>query len=116
MGIIRTSGSRQDLTVEGAGTVYINRQYYMGFFNKALSGGVDDTHNILLNNYFIIMRSLEMIVATSVFAMFHMANYLFIRYLARNKQHQCYHNNLNSNNWNDNKAHSNNMITKRFTT
>ena len=39
-----SGGSRQDLTVEGAGAVYINRRYYLEFLNECL---VADGNNIL---------------------------------------------------------------------
>ena len=61
IGIICTSRSRQYLTGEGTGAVYMNPQYYTGLLNMALSGAVDDTHNILLNNLFTVMSSLEMV-------------------------------------------------------
>ena len=87
MSILRTSGSRQDLTVEGAGAVYMNRPYYMGYLNMALSGGDENAQNILLNNLFIVMSLLEMVAATCVLAIFYSSICLPMQFLA-GKTHQ----------------------------
>ena len=51
----RSSGSRQDLSVKGAGAVYINRPYWIELLEKRLRTPVD---NILQENIFIIISSL----------------------------------------------------------
>ena len=54
----RTTGSRQDLTVEGAGALYMNRKLYVEFLDQALTA-IND--NILHKNLFIVLTSLEII-------------------------------------------------------
>ena len=48
----RTSGSRQDLAVQGAAAIYWNRKYYVEFLNQRLQANGD---NILQNNLFIVL-------------------------------------------------------------
>ena len=65
----RTSGSRQDLAVEGAAAVYWNRKYYVEFLNERLAA---DGDNILQNNLFIVLSCMEMISMSRIFAIFHL--------------------------------------------
>ena len=85
MGIQRASGSRQDLTVEGSGAVYFNRQYFLEFLTYTLSTG--EHNNILTNNLYVVLRSSEMIGLTRVYSIFHLAFCLPMRFLA-GKTHQ----------------------------
>ena len=77
----RTSGSRQDLAVEGAAAVYWNRKYYVEFPDERLSA---DGDNILQENLFIVLSSMEMIAMTRVYAIFHLGISLPMRWLAGN--------------------------------
>ena len=66
----RSSGSRQDLTVEGAGAVYMNRTYYVDFLDECITA---NSNNILQKNLFIILTSSQMIAMSRVYAIFHVA-------------------------------------------
>ena len=77
----RTSGSRQDLAVEGAAAVYWNRRYYVPFLNEALKSHKD---NILQNNLFTVLTSMEMIALSRVFAILHFSICMPMRFLAGN--------------------------------
>ena len=72
-------GSRQDLTVEGAGAVYMNRRYYLEFLNECL---VADGNNILQKNLWIVLSCKEMIAMTRVYAIFYVGICLPMRFLA----------------------------------
>ena len=63
--VLRATGSRQDMAVEGAACVYWNQNYYVKFLNECLKSHCD---NILQNNLFIILTSMEMIAQFCVFA------------------------------------------------
>lgn len=54
--VSRTSGSLQDLAVEGAAAVYWNRKYYVEFLDEALKATVKG--NILQENLFTVLTSL----------------------------------------------------------
>ena len=56
--VARTSGSRQDLEVEGAAAVYWNLKYYVDFLDEILNVARD---NILQENIFIVLTSVDMI-------------------------------------------------------
>ena len=75
----RGLGSQQDFTVDGAGAVYMNRQYYMDFLDKSI--GAEISSNILHHNLFTVLQSVEMIAMTRVYAIFHVAICLPHRFL-----------------------------------
>ena len=75
----QTSGSRQDLIVEGASAVYWNRRYYVEFLDESLRSKND---NILQENLFIILTSSEMITLSCVFSIIHFSISLPMRWLA----------------------------------
>ena len=77
----RTSGSRQDLCVEGAGAVYWNRIYWLDFIDERLRTPGD---NILQENLFIILSSCEIVALTRVCSIIHLSICLPIRWLAGN--------------------------------
>ena len=66
----RSSESRQDLTVEGAGAVYMNRSYYVNFLDECLTA---NNNNILQTNLFIVLTSSQMIAMSRVYAIFYVA-------------------------------------------
>ena len=76
----RTSGSRQDLAVEGAAAVYWNRKYYVQFLDEELVG----KDNILQENLYTVLTSEEMIALCRVFAILHYTICLPMRFLAGN--------------------------------
>ena len=79
----RASGSRQDLAVEGAGALYLNRTYYIEFLDERLrTCGAEG--NILQENLFIILSSLEMIAQARVCSIVHLAICMPMRWLAGN--------------------------------
>ena len=82
--VLRSAGSRQDMAVEGAAAVYWNRRYYIEFLNECLKSHQD---NILQNNLFIILTSMEMISQFRVFAILHFCICLPMRWLAGNTHH-----------------------------
>ncbi len=75
----RGVGSRQDFTVEGAGAIYMNRRYYVEFLDPCLTVANDD---ILKSNVFIVLSSSEIIALSRVYAIFHVAICLPMRFLA----------------------------------
>ena len=77
----RTSGSRQDLAVEGAAAIYWNRKYYVEFLNQRLKASGE---NILQNNLFIVLSCMEMISMSRIFAIFHLCISMPMRWLAGN--------------------------------
>ena len=82
MPVERASGSRQDLAVEGAGALYLNRPYYIEFLHECLSA--DDSGHILQENMFVVLSSVEMIAYARVCAILHIAICLPTRWLAGN--------------------------------
>ena len=79
----RTSGSRQDLCVEGAGALYLNRVYYIEFLDERLrTCGAEG--NILQENLFIILSSLEMIAQARLCSIVHLTICMPMRWLAGN--------------------------------
>ena len=66
--VARNSGSRQDLSVEGAAAVYWKRRYYVPFLNQLFEAIKD---NILQESLFYILTSEEMIVLNRVFSVLH---------------------------------------------
>ena len=83
--VTRASGSRQDLAVEGAAAVYWNRKYYVEFLDENLRAHGKD--NILQENLFIVLTSMEMIALCRVMAVFHFTICMPMRWLAGNTHH-----------------------------
>jgi len=75
----RTSGSRQDLAVEGAAAVYWNRKYYVEFLDEQLRGGKD---SILQENLFMVLTSVEMVALSRLFSILHFSVCMPMRFLA----------------------------------
>ena len=77
----RATGSRNDLIVEGSGAVYWNRQYWVEFLDDRLRipGG-----NILQENLFVVLSSLEIVALSRVCSIVHLAICLPVRWLAAN--------------------------------
>ena len=82
--IARTSGSRQDLDVEGATAVYWNCKYYVEFMDEQLKAARD---NILQENIFIVLTSVEMIDLCRLFAIFHFTVCMPMRFLVGKTHH-----------------------------
>ena len=76
--VTRASGSRQDLTVEGAPAVYWNRHYYLEFLKQSL----DTVDNILHTNLYVTLKCSEIIAMTRVFSIIHFSFVAPMRYLA----------------------------------
>ena len=79
--VLRASGGQQDMAVEGAAAVYWNRRYYVEFLNECLKSHQE---NILQNNLFIILTSMEMIAQFRVFAILHFCICMPMRWLVGN--------------------------------
>ena len=76
----RAGGSRQDLVTMGAGPIYWNRVYNVEFLDETLR--VKGNENILQQNLFIILSSIEMIAVARFFAIVHAAICMPFRWLA----------------------------------
>ena len=75
-------GSRQDICVESAGSIYWNRPYWVEFLDETLRvPGVD---NILEENLFVVLTSVEMISLTRAMSIVHLSICLPVRWLAAN--------------------------------
>ncbi len=77
----RAAGSRQDLATEGAGAVYWNRIYYVEYLDECLRSGND---NILQENLFIVLTSVEMVALCRIMAIIHFKICMPLRWLAGN--------------------------------
>jgi hypothetical protein len=66
--VTHTTGSRQDRATEGAAEVYWNRRYYVEFLAECLHGCND---NILQENLFIVLTSVEMVALCQTMAILH---------------------------------------------
>ena len=75
------AGSRQDLAMEGAAAVYWNRRYYVEFLDECLRGCND---NILQENLFIVLTSVEMVTLCQTMAILHFKICMPLRWLAGN--------------------------------
>ena len=75
----RTSGSRQDLAVEGAAAVYWNRKYYVEFLDEELKCGKD---SILQENLFMVLTSMDMVALSRLFSILHFTVCMPMRFLA----------------------------------
>ena len=82
--VARTSGSRNDLAVEFDAAVYWNRKYYVEFLDERLKEARD---NILQENNFIVLTSVEIISLCCLFAIFHFTVCIPMMFLARNTNH-----------------------------
>ena len=80
--IERASGSRQDLSVDGAVTVYMNCPYWILFLDESLRTPGD---NILQENIFIIISALEMTMLARFCAIIHITICLLTFWLAVNR-------------------------------
>ena len=78
----RTSGSRHDLAVEGATTMYWNRKYYIQFPDEMLLA--EAKCNISQTNLFIVLSSMEIIAMCRTYAIFHFCISLPMGWLAGN--------------------------------
>ena len=84
----RSNGGRQDTICMGAGPIYKNRPINVHFLDDRLR--VKDNDNILQQNLFIILSSLEMIATSRFFAILHVAVCIPFRWLA-GKTHELAH-------------------------
>ena len=75
------SGSHQDLVVEGSGEMYTNRLYCIEFLDEHLRTPGD---NILQENIFIILSSLEMMALARLCVIINITIYQPTRWLADN--------------------------------
>lgn len=78
----RATGSRQDLITLGAGPIYWNRKFNVEFLDDVLR--VKGASNILQENLFTILSSLEMIASSRFFAILDLAICLPFRWLTGN--------------------------------
>jgi len=75
----RASGSYQDLVVEGAGAMFWNCPFWVEFLNERLRLPAG---NILLENLFSILPSLEMVALSRVYSIVHLSSFLPVQWLA----------------------------------
>ena len=78
----RATSSRQDLITLGAGPIYWNRKFNVEFLDDVLR--VKGASNILQENLFTILSSLEMIASSRFFAILDLAICLPFRWLTGN--------------------------------
>ena len=76
----RASGSRQDIICMGADAVYINRPLNVEFLDERLR--IKDNSNILQQNLFIVLSSLEMIAVSRFFSILHVSIVIPFRWLS----------------------------------
>ena len=67
----RSSGSRQDIITMGAGPIYWNRIFNIEFLDDYFR--IKDNTNILQQNLFTILTSIEIIATSHLFAILHVA-------------------------------------------
>ena len=75
----RTAGSRNDILVERSGAVYWNRLYWVEFLDDRLRIPGD---NILQENFFVMLSSLEIVSLSRVRSIAHLVVCLPVRWLA----------------------------------
>ena len=80
----RSTGARNDMILEGAAAVYINGWLYKLFLDEQLSTPRAD--NILQENLFIVLSSVELLASSRVFAIIHFAINVPMRWLAGNSK------------------------------
>ena len=78
----RSNGNRMDVICMGADAVYINRPLNVEFLDHRLS--IKDNSNILQENLFIVLSSLEMIAVSRLFSILHVSIVIPFRWLAGN--------------------------------
>ena len=78
--VMRTNGARHDMIIGGACAIYMNAWVYKQFLDEKLK--TPDADNILCENLFIILSSVEMIALTHVCAILHFAVNRPMRWLA----------------------------------
>ena len=76
----RSTGSRNDMVLEGAVAAYINAWLYKEFLDEALSA--TDADNILQENLFIILSSVEMTALSRLLSILHFSINVPMRWLA----------------------------------
>ena len=76
----RSTGSRNDMVLEGAVAAYINAWLYKLFLDEALS--IPKADNILQENLFIILSSVEMTALSRLFSILHFSINVPMRWLA----------------------------------
>ncbi len=79
--IQRTAGSCQDLATKGASAMYWNRIYYIEFLDEGLQGTKD---NILQENLFVVLTSVEMVTLSHVLVILHFKVCMPLKWLAGN--------------------------------
>ena len=84
----RATGSRQDLITMGAGPIYWNRIFNVEFLDDVLQ--VKGAGNVLQENLFTILSSLEMVASSCFFSILQLAIWLPFRWLTR-KTHVLVH-------------------------
>ena len=78
----RSNGNRMDVICMGADAVYNNRPKNVEFLDKRLR--ITDNANILQENLFIVLSSLEMIAVSRFFSILHVSLVIPCRWLAGN--------------------------------
>ena len=86
----RAMGNRQDLVTMGAGPIYWNRAFNVEFLDEALR--VKGAANILQENLFTVLSSVEMIASCRFFSILHLAICLPFRWLTGNTHKLGHHN------------------------
>ena len=76
----RSTGARHNMVLEGAVAAYINAWLYKLFLDEGLS--TPDADNILEENLFIILSSMEMIALSRLFSILHFTINVPMRWLA----------------------------------
>ena len=85
----RATGSRQDIITMGAGPVYWNRRFSVEFLDDVLR--VKGASNILQENLFTVLSSVEMIASSRFFSILHLAICLPFRWLTGNTHKLAHH-------------------------
>ena len=67
----RAAGNRQDVICMGADAVYINRPLNVEFLDERLR--IKGNANILQENLFVVLSSLEMIAVSCLFSILHVS-------------------------------------------
>ena len=86
----RAAGNRQDIICMGADAVYINRPLNVEFLDERLR--IKDNANILQENLFVVLSSLEMIAVSRLFSILHVSIVKPFRWLAGNTHKLAHHN------------------------
>jgi len=78
----RAAGNRMDVICMGADAIYIDRRLNVEFLDERLR--IKDNSNILQENLFIVLSSLEMIAVSRLFSILHVSIVIPFRWLAGN--------------------------------